>query len=165
MFPISETASVGELVAQHMEMIYPPADMPVLTRYDCTRTVNQVNVQIRSPKSQYWRDTAGIELGREIVVPTSYSGIYCGGPWFSRQPNRGCSPEEAESIKTGTDTVIKDWDEFCANQDRKEKERIPETLEPFFFRIVEERDRYNVEYKAITAWPAQWKETAGKYPT
>ena len=162
---VPDMAAVGEQLATHLEAVYPPNDMPVLAKYGCTIIITHVDVRIHNANSDRWDEHADIKLGRDVLVPASYAGLSCGGPRFSRYPNRGVPPERAAAIKAGTDDYIKSWDVFCADQDKKERERVPETMEPFFSRFVEERTRYKTENKAIMAWPAQRKKITGKYPT
>jgi hypothetical protein len=48
-------------------------------------------------------------------------------------------------MEAGKHDLYPSWEALCANQDKRENERVPRELEPFFARIVEERERYQAE--------------------
>ena len=155
----------GEILAAHLESLYPPAIMQVLAQYGCTLTRNEAHIQVRLPESDRWSEHINVALPRVVIVASSYHGLFCGGPWFSTMPNRGVNAETMEQIKAGTHECIKSWEEFVADQDDKERRRVPEILEPLFFELVSTRFQYKAQYHQLTTWPHEQRSANGVYPT
>src|SRR5271170_2023471 len=154
----SRKAEVCERLAQHLEALYPAEDMQLLARYKCTVERKEVNVQVRTPDSDRWNQSVGIELSRAVMVASSYAGLFCGGPRFSLMKTRGVTAEHRREIEAGHYRDTPTWEAFCGKQDRQEAERVPVDLEPFFFAVVAERSRFNAEYRQILAWPVEYKQ-------
>jgi hypothetical protein len=141
-FTPQERDTIAARLIEHLEGLYPPADMPVLARYRVSSECKEVYVSIHDDKTGRWDHSAAIPLPRPVIVPTSYCGLHCGGPRYSRDPMRGLKAESMAEIKAGK---WGGWEHFCADQDRTEARRVPEELEPFFQRIVTERAAYKTE--------------------
>lgn len=154
-------AQVGEAVARQLESEYPAADMEVLARYGCCESISGIHVHVSRPGTTTWSQMVRLEFGRNVRVPRNHDSRYCGGERFSRDPNRGLKAETIAKIKAGQHDLIKSWDAFCAEQEAKERSRIPEEHEQWFFDILEARSRYSAEYQRALAIP----KTDGKYPT
>ena len=143
----SRRAEVGEALARHLEAMYPTEDMALLARYNCTMDRQECHVQIRTPDSDRWEEHTSVALPRRVTVASSYHGLFCGGPRWAEMENRGVNDETRQEIEAGG---YGGWEAFCADQDRREQERVPRELEPFFFDIVTWRRRYLAEY--IASW-------------
>lgn len=165
-FPEAERAEVGERLAQHLEGMFPLADMLVLQKYGQAESKTQVGVSILNPETKKWDIDAGIELGRKVLVPAWRGRLYCGGPRFSEMPNRGLTEEGKRDVESGK--YGDGWDAFCADQDKRDAEKVPKDLEPFFNRIVEERKLVKVEDKyrpeRIDGKYPTWQEIAAQLP-
>lgn len=155
----------GEILAAHLESLYPPEDMRVLTKYGCAQTRNVAEMRVRVPSSDRWSEQIGVPLARAVIVPSSYNGLYCGGPRFSKRPGNGVNQEIAEEIKAGRHHTFKSWDAFLEDQQRRERERIPEVLEPLIFELVSTRLEYKADYNEISQWPKEYRTKHGVYPT
>jgi hypothetical protein len=156
----SKKAEVGERLARHLEGLYPADDMATLSRYDCTRLLTEASVHVYNKETERWDAYFSMELPRGVIVPTSANPISCGGPWWSRNPNRGVKAETRERMK-----VDGEWQKFCDDQDKRERERVPEDLEEFFYMLVRERNTYQRDQRECCAWPDKYKTEHGDYPT
>ena len=87
MFNAAERDRVAEIVAAHLESLYPAADMAVLSRYGVAQTLNSIGVRMWNPAQRLWDQTTSVSLPRPIIAPGSESGLYVGGAWHSRSPN------------------------------------------------------------------------------
>lgn len=158
-FPQAERDAVGEACAQHIER-FPAADLDTLRRYGFTETVENLSVTIYNARTDRWDNTAGIPLPRKVEVPKGFARSSSGGMKWSRERGRGVTPEyQAEMIADGK------WQAFCDDQDRRDAAGLPESLTPYFRRIVDLRNAYRDQYQAIDAWPAAVKAATGRYPT
>jgi len=102
-----------------------------------------------------------VELGRSVVVATSFHGLWCGGPhWEGNTPEgRGIKPAYWATMSP------KDRQDLMDDQDRRERRRVPRVLEPFFDGILVLRRAFHAEYAQSTAWPTEHRMATGSYPT
>ena len=154
----ANAAEVGEHLAQHLEMMFPAEDMKVLEKYGQAEKRKTVHVSILNPETKRWDVNADIPLGRSVLVPAWRGNLYCGGPRYSEMPERGLTEQGRKDVESGE--WGQTWEEFCAAQDKHDREMVPKELEPFFDAIVSERKRYTDEQKYS---PARGED--GKYPT
>ena len=157
MFPQGERDSVNETLATWIESLTPIADLAVLRRYGYTETTEHVTV--RAHNGEDWRECFGLDLPRKIEMPRNSGTFYCGGAWHSRDPLRGCKPRYWETLSE------QERAELIAHQDAQERVRVPESLEPFFAKLVEARGHMRDEYKTATQWPQSHKDETGEWPT
>jgi len=160
LFPETDKAEVGAVLTAHLEALYPAADMVVLHHYGEARDISEITVRVRAPGTDVWDKQVTIPLARTVRVPGGTSMLFCGGPWLSRDPDRGVKGGRARYETLGCGT----WEALIADQDAQERSRVPEQWEPFFYRIVEERRRYKRDYAECTGWPAKYRSEHGCYP-
>ena len=161
-------AKIGEILACHLEKLYPPADMDFLSKYGCSSPRNEAHIQVRLPEGERWEHHVSIKLPRTIQVATSYHGLWAGGPHFARQPNRGVNAKsraEFESGQAAAWSSFPSWEAFCADQDKREARSVPEEAEPFLYELVEARLAYNRDYRRLDTWTSSWKKDTGLWPT
>jgi len=156
----SKQAEVGETISQHLESLYPVADMAILRRYGCVRDLKDATIHVYNPETERWDQWFSIALPRTVETPNGYQTISCGGPRWSRNPGRGVNPETKAKM-----IAASEWEKFCSDQDKKEREQLPESLEPFFLMLVKERNQYKRDYRDCVGWPAKYRQERGKYPT
>lgn len=159
------TAKIGELLATHLERLYPPADMEFLAQYGCAITRDAANIQVRLPDGDRWEHYVSIELPRAVKVASSYHGLFTGGPRFSRDTNRGVNAETRAEIEAGANDTFPSWEKFCADQDEKEARQVPESAEEFLYELVRQKQNYNRDYRRLSDWPKERKQQTGQYPT
>jgi hypothetical protein len=134
--PPERQAEVAEVIARHFEQAIPPADMEVLTRYNCVAWHDRCNVRVYDAEGEdvaRYREGFGVQLPRKVPV------VGTGG--YGYLSLAACEPE------WGTKTPLRELDEY-------------------FLALLTARKQYQCEYKVSTEWPAQYgKEHAGLYPT
>jgi hypothetical protein len=147
MFDAAERDRVAEVVAAHLEALYPAADMAVLSRYGVAQTLTSIGVRIWNPEQRLWDQTTSVALPRPVLAPSSEHGLYVGGAWHSRSPNYGCTQAYRDA------QTPEQWAELVAYHDDSERRRLPESVEPWFARVVEARAAYRAEYAQTTKFP------------
>ena len=158
MFNAAERDRVAEIVAAHLESLYPAADMAILSRYGVAQTLNSIGVRMWNPAQRLWDQTTSVSLPRPIIAPGSESGLYVGGAWHSRSPNYGVT-DACRARQTP-----EQWAELVAYHDESERHRLPESVEPWFARIVEARAAYHAEYAQTTGFPEKYHKEALQWP-
>lgn len=155
---------IGETLAAHLDSLYPTDDMPILAKYGCV--VTRDTAQVRIHFEGYYGESVSIPLGRSVQVASSYTGLIACAPRWSEYPNRGVSEDEAQAIKDGrSDIIKKSWEDFCRDQDARERFSVPRHLDSYFMGLLMARKDYRKDYKRIGEWPREYKHTHGKYPT
>jgi len=66
----SKRDEVGAAIADHLESLFPLADMEILRRYDCVRDLTEAHVSVYNPETQRWDQSFGIKMPRAIAIPT-----------------------------------------------------------------------------------------------
>ena len=155
----------GEALAAHIEALYPAQDMAVLAKYNSTMTLTDVSLLVRVPDSDSWSEHVLIALPRAVKAASTYSGLYCGGPRFSRMPGYGLNAETLEKIKAEKDDTFKSLESYLESHREAERKRVPEALEPLIFALVYAHQQYKAEYKQIVSWPKEYHATHYVYPT
>lgn len=151
---------VRRVLAEHLRSLYPPADMDFLARYRCATDVQRITVRIRTPDSTYWDQNFTIELDEPIKLASSFQGLWGGGPRYSQWESRGVNASYRAELEAKGE-----WDAFLADQDRRDRESVPEELNEFFYALCRARDEYQRDYKRITEWPKAYNQQHGHYPT
>ncbi len=155
----------GEIMAAHLEGLYPPSDMAALQRYGCVRELKDVTAHVKATNHDRWDEWVSLPLPHPVLVPTSHMGLYCGGEWFSDSPTWGLKPETIERIKAGTHDSIKSWEEYVEKTQESERRRIPRQLEPLLVQIADAKKQFAAQYRALLDMPKIWKTDRGEYPT
>jgi hypothetical protein len=158
MFDTAERDRVAEIVAAHLELLYPADDMAVLSRYGVAQTLKSISVRMWNPDQHLWDQTTSVDLPRPILAPSSEHGLYVGGAWHSRLPNYGCTQAYRDA------QTPEQWAELVDYHDDSERRRIPEIVEPWFARIVEARKAHRAEYAQTTEFPSKFHAETGRYP-
>jgi hypothetical protein len=158
MFDAAERDRAAEIVAIHLETLYPAADMAVLSRYGVAQTLNSIGVRMWNPEQRLWDQTTSVALPRLVLAPSSENGLYVGGAWHSRLPNYGVTGNYRAR------QTPEQWAELVAYHDESERRRLPESVEPWFARIVEARAAYRAEYAQTTDFPEKFHTTASQWP-
>lgn len=156
---------VGEALAVHIESQYPAADLAVLTRYGCTRTIEDASVSVRLPGSNLWNEHMHLALPRKVTVATTYQGLYCGGPRWWEEPESGLTPEFAAKVKAGLDDLFPTWESYLAYAKEHGQRQVPAAVEPPIIELVASYKQYQAQYNQISDWPRQFKQERGDYPT
>ena len=158
MFDATERDRVAEVVAGHLESLYPTADMAVLGRYGVAQVLDSIGVWMWNPKQRLWDQTTSIALPRPILAPSSERGLCVGGARHSRSPNYGVTQSYRDA------QTPEQWAELVACHDENERRRLPESVEPWFARIVQARAAYRAEYAQTTDFPKKFHTTTSQWP-
>lgn len=156
-FPEAERAAIADALAEHVRARTPDADLTVLRRYGFTETMDDLSVRVHDGRD--WHQSFGVKLRQAIELPRDRRLLYCGGPRWSRDPNRGIKPEYRATM------TAEAWANLVKSQDADERGRLPEAFEPYFSRLVEARHLYYAEYKQNSDWPEQFRSETGRWPT
>ena len=156
-FPEAERQAVAATIAEFMAARCPADDLATLRRYGFTETSDSVSVRVHDGKD--YANCFSINLHAAIEHPRNANSHYCGGPRWSKTPDRGIKPEARANMSAD------EWQELCDFQDKKEAGMLPESVEPFFAKLLEARQHYRDGYRKETAWPAEYKAEHGEYPT
>lgn len=164
MFPAEERATVASTLAEYLTTRFPADDMDVLARYSLCETIESIRVRVysKSEGKDYhdWSATTTIDLPYPVRVSSGSPDIFACSPRWSETAERGVTEEyRTEQIAAGT------WDEFCRDQDKRDAELPPRSIDPYFAKIIEARNLYGAEYRQATEFPAKYKAATGNYPT
>lgn len=160
-----ESPETKRIITAHVAGLYPAADMKVLKRYGCARARDSVTAHVRPTGGDRWDQWIGVPLEGAMLLPDTFSGFHCGGPWHSDADNWGLQEKTIAAVKAGTHEFIKSWDEYLADLLDRQRRRIPRELEPLLVEIADAKLAYAKEYKALMEAPALLKAERGEYPT
>jgi len=150
-----------EIVTAHLESRFPGAHMAILARYGVAKSVDSVGVRTYSPETKRWDSTTSVTLTRAVITPGAYgtAEVSACGPRWSRDPNRGLTEGYFQRH------THEEYLALIADQDRRESEQLPESVEPYFSAVVTMRARFQDEYRQAAAWPVNYKSETGAFPT
>jgi hypothetical protein len=133
--------------------------MRVLSAYGMTQSMDCMSVAIHNGRD--WSETALHPLGRMVPVAQGFHLLFCGGPRYGGDTpeGRGIRPDHWISL---TD---EERDRITADQDAQMRRRVPEALEGYFRRVLALRVAFREEYAQSTAWPTEFRNETGAYPT
>jgi hypothetical protein len=159
-FSEQERTEVGKALAAQLLRLYPQNEMEILAKYGTARETSECYVSLYHPDTKRWESSAGIELGRKLLTPTGDARLST-GPRYAHTANRGLNEESTKEIKEGK---YGGWDDFCADQEKRESKMVDLELEPFFGRIVEARRQHQAESRYEPQRGATWVEIAAQMP-
>lgn len=155
----------GEALAGHLESLYPPADMAVLSTYDCAQPISEVLIRVRLPNSDRWSEQVAIPLPRPVTVARSYQFLYIGGPRLSLDPDAGLSAETACEIREGRNGLFRTWEEFVSHHRAELRRRAPDSIEEAIFEMAKAYREFRERNSHLAEWPREYHQEHGCYPT
>lgn len=149
----SRQAEVAERVARYFETLIPEADFEVLSRYNCIAWHDHCNVRVYDGSGEKGADGYTLAPYRKsftIRLPRKIPVLGTGG--------YGCP-----SLVAGEPAILRGEPEQVTAARAASPLR---DLDPYFLELLTMRKQYQREYKASTAWPAEYsKANSGEYPT
>jgi hypothetical protein len=147
-----------ETVAAHVEALYPQDEMRVLDRLGCAQEVRRVRLSVFDPETRTWPDGVALDLERPLLAPSSFQGVYCGGPRYSADPTCGCKPEYW--AKAGEDERRKIREANASS----ERARVPDSAYPAVRALADVARAGRFAANAVAEAAARAKASGGSYP-
>lgn len=156
-YPEAELKRVRNIIATYLKAIHPPEELAILARHDCIKEIYGIGVQMHNGCD--YGKTMWIEFDGKIAVAPSISTMLACGTRHSQDPGRGCTEEYREQC------APEEWASLIADQDRRERRFVPDSVNGFFAGIAAAKKMFGNEYRQTFEFPKKYRDEKGKYPT